>query len=80
MDGSSNLICRTEVVCLRIYVALIDFRCLKVFDCLTTVLVGGGSSNGNEGSLPGGSGIRMYLGVVAGVIAGAAFSGDRRGL
>ena len=78
--GSSILHCRAKVVCLSQNVALIDFRCLEVFDFLATVLVRGGGGKETGGSISDGSGIRMGLWVLAVVIAGATGVSDRGGL
>ena len=56
------------MVCLSQNVASNDFRCLKDFDFLALVL--GSSGNGSGESLSDGSGIRMGLGILAGVLAG----------
>ena len=53
---------------------------LKDFDIIATVVQRGGGGIGKRGSLSDGSGLRMVLGVLFGVIAGATGIGDRGGL
>ena len=72
--------CRSEVVCLSQKVASIDYRSLKDFDFLATVLIRSGGSNGKGGSTTDGSGMWIGIGVKVGVIAGATGIGDRGGL
>ena len=67
--GSSLFFCTTELVCLSQNVASIGFQYWKYFLFLATYLV--------SGSISVGSGIRMGLGVLVGVIAGATGIGGR---